>query len=108
MSAAEQVADVIKLTPNSGVFNPANDNDISGWNDYFDMFSAEDMSGFEEVLFWRDYYSGDFTIAHGATAYVASGGNNGMLHNYVQSFLMKTVCLGMQPQPHILLKVTNG
>ena len=53
------------------------------------MFSAEDMSGFEEVLFWRDYYSGDFTIAHGATAYVASGGNNGMLHNYVQSFLMK-------------------
>ena len=89
MSAAEQVADVIKLTPNSGVFNPANDNDISGWNDYFDMFSAEDMSGFEEVLFWRDYYSGDFTIAHGATAYVASGGNNGMLHNYVQSFLMK-------------------
>ena len=41
MSAAEQVADVIKLTPNSGVFNPANDNDISGWNDYFDMFSAE-------------------------------------------------------------------
>ena len=63
MSAAEQVADVIKLTPNSGVFNPANDNDISGWNDYFDMFSAEDMSGFEEVLFWRDYYSGDFTIA---------------------------------------------
>ena len=53
------------------------------------MFSAEDMSGFEEVLFWRDYFSGDFTIAHGATAYIASGGNNGMLRNYVQSFLMK-------------------
>ena len=89
MAAAEQVADVIKLTPNSGVFNPKDNNDISGWNDYFDMFSAVDMSKYDEVLLWRAYYRGDYSISHGATAFVASGGNNGMLHNFVQSYLMK-------------------
>ena len=55
MDAASQVADAITLTENTGVFNPLSDSEYSGWNPYFEMFSAEDMSGYSEVLFWKDY-----------------------------------------------------
>lgn len=47
------------------------------------MFLVEDMSGFEEVFFWCDYYFGDFIIVYGVIVYVVLGGNNGMLYNYV-------------------------
>lgn len=50
MDAASQVADAITLTENTGVFNPLSDSEYSGWNPYFEMFSAEDMSGYSEVL----------------------------------------------------------
>ncbi len=54
------------------------------------MFSAEDMSGYSEVLFWKDYLrSGSINISHGAPNYIYSGGNNGMLRSYVQTFLME-------------------
>ena len=85
-----QVADAITLTENTGVFNPLSDSEYSGWNPYFEMFSAEDMSGYSEVLFWKDYLrSGSINISHGAPNYIYSGGNNGMLRSYVQTFLME-------------------
>ena len=90
MDAASQVADAITLTENTGVFNPLSDSEYSGWNPYFEMFSAEDMSGYSEVLFWKDYLrSGSINISHGAPNYIYSGGNNGMLRSYVQTFLME-------------------
>lgn len=90
LNAAEQVADHVTLTSNTGVFNPKSDSEPTGWNPYFEMFSDEDMSGYSEVLFWKDYLrSGSINISHGAPNYIYSGGNNGMLRSYVQSFLME-------------------
>lgn len=90
MKAAEQVADRIKLTPNTGVVDPATPTTVSGFNPYFEMFAATDMSGYEEVLFWKAYGSvGTSNIIHGAPAWVVSGSNNGMLKSYVESFLME-------------------
>lgn len=90
MNAAEQVADNVTLTKNTGVFNPKSDTQPTGWNPYFEMFSDEDMSGYSEVLFWKDYLrSGSINISHGAPNYIYSGGNNGMLRSYVQTFLME-------------------
>lgn len=90
MNAAEQVADNVTLTPNTGIYNPKSDSEPTGWNPYFEMFSDEDMSGYSEVLFWKDYLrSGSINISHGAPNYIYSGGNNGMLRSYVQTFLME-------------------
>lgn len=90
ISAAEQVADKVTLTPNSGQLNPATDTQISGWNSYFEMFGAVDMKGYSEVLFWKSYLrSGSISISHGTPAFIFSGQNNGMLKTFVESFLMK-------------------
>lgn len=90
MDAAQQVADAITLTSNSGLINPESADAINGWNDYFEMFAAEDMSKYSEVLFWKDYLrSADISITHGTPAYIYSGGNNGMLKSYVDCFLME-------------------
>ena len=90
MDAASQVADAITLTENTGVFNPLSDSEYSGWNPYFEMFSAEDMSGYSEVLFWKQYMNGGgVSITHGTPAYIFTGGNNGMLKSFVDCFVMK-------------------
>lgn len=89
MKAAEQVADRVTLTTNTGVQDPATITTTSGWNPYFEMFATEDLSGNSEVLMWREYKkSGSFTISHGAPAWVQSGCNNGLLKTYMESFLM--------------------
>ena len=90
LSAAEQVADKVTLTSNSGLTNPVNEAGITGWNPYFEMFAAEDMKDYSEVLFWKQYMnSGGVTITHGAPAYIFSGGNNGMLKSFVDCFVME-------------------
>lgn len=90
MDAASQVADQIELTPNTGLTNPTGPDAITDWNPYFEMFAAEDMSVYPEVLFWKDYLiSGDVAISHGAPAYIYSGGNNGMLKSFVDCFVME-------------------
>lgn len=90
MAAAEQVADKIQLTENTGLTNPTGPTAITNWNPYFEMFAAEDMSVYPEVLFWKDYLiSGDVAISHGAPAYIYSGGNNGMLKSFVDCFVME-------------------
>lgn len=89
MDAAEQVADVVTLTPNSGTLEPPTITTVSGWNPYFELFASEDLSDNSEVLMWREYAkSGLFTISHGAPAWVQSGSNHGLLKSYVESFLM--------------------
>lgn len=90
MKAAEEVADKIPLTPNTGVVDPAKPSVVSGWNPYFEMYASVNLSSYKEVLFWRQYAKGgSFSIAHGTPAWIASGSNNGLLRNYVESFLMK-------------------
>ncbi|WP_072546289.1 RagB/SusD family nutrient uptake outer membrane protein [Mediterranea massiliensis] len=90
MAAAEQVADKIQLTENTGLTNPTGPSAITNWNPYFEMFAAEDMSVYPEVLFWKDYLiSGDVAISHGTPAYIYSGGNNGMLKSFVDCFVME-------------------
>lgn len=90
MDAASQVADQIQLTPNTGLTNPTGPNAITNWNPYFEMFGAEDMSVYPEVLFWKDYeIAGDVAISHGTPAYIYSGGNNGMLKSFVDCFVME-------------------
>lgn len=90
MDAASQVADRVELTPNTGLTNPTGPGAITNWNPYFEMFGAEDMSFYPEVLFWKDYLiSGDVSISHGTPAYIYSGGNNGMLKSFVDCFVME-------------------
>lgn len=90
MDAASQVADRVELTPNTGLTNPTGPGAITNWNPYFEMFGAEDMSVYPEVLFWKDYLiAGDVSISHGTPAYIYSGGNNGMLKSFVDCFVMK-------------------
>lgn len=90
MEAAEAVADNVTLTGNTGVTNPKSIAGIAGWNPYFEMFADEDMSGYPEVLFWKQYMnSGGVSITHGAPAYIFSGGNNGMLKSFVDCFVME-------------------
>lgn len=90
MKAAEQVADDITLTNNTGLTNPKNIPGIVGWNPYFEMFVEEDMSSYSEVLFWKQYMNGGgVSITHGTPAYIFTGGNNGMLKSFVDCFVMK-------------------
>lgn len=90
MKAAEQVADDITLTNNTGLTNPKNIPGIVGWNPYFEMFAEEGMSSYSEVLFWKQYMNGGgVSITHGTPAYIFTGGNNGMLKSFVDCFVMK-------------------
>lgn len=90
MKAAEEVANKVTLTPNTEVVDPANPTIISGWNPYLEMFGSVDLSGYSEVLFWRQYANtSSFSIAHGTPAWTVSGSNSGLLRSYVESFLMK-------------------
>ena len=50
MKAAEQVADDIALTNNTGLTNPKNIPGIVGWNPYFEMFAEEDMSSYSKFF----------------------------------------------------------
>ena len=86
MSASQAVADAIPLTENSGVMDPTTS--IDGWNPYFDMFSAVDMGGYDEVLFWRSY-SKDLNVLHATSTYLRLGADYGLTKGFVDGFLMK-------------------
>lgn len=89
MEAAEKVADKIELTENTGNIDPEA-GQLNTSNPYFDMFSQVDLSKNKEVLMWRSYdKNANFTITHGTPAWVQSGGNNGLLKTYIESFLME-------------------
>ena len=87
IEAAAQVADATTLTSNSHQMNPEY-GQISGWNPYFDMFSSVDLSGYDEILLWRQYISN--AGMHNATYQLTRGGDRtGLSHAYIRSFLMK-------------------
>lgn len=85
IKSSSLVADNIPLVENTGKLQQSI---TDSPNPYMDMFSAEDMSGYSEVLLWRQYNKG-LGITHG-TAHFAQRGNNGvgMTRGYVDSYLM--------------------
>ncbi|MEH6406933.1 MAG: RagB/SusD family nutrient uptake outer membrane protein [Leeuwenhoekiella sp.] len=85
MISAQEVANAYPLTPNNGVLKQdASDPD----NPYFDMFGDVDMSGYEEVLLWRDYDKG-LGITHNVPVYEQLGNAGvGLTKGLVDSYLM--------------------
>lgn len=88
MDASKTLADAIELAANTGVVNPPSKAEHTGWNPYFDLFSARNMGAFPEILFWRQYNL-SLNITHGVSIYVKRGGNTGLTKGFVESFLMK-------------------
>ena len=85
MDAARQVADAYPLTPNNGVLQQ---DPSDPQNPYFDMFSAEDMSGYSEIILWRDYDKG-LGVTHNVPVYAQLGNDGvGLTKGLVDSFLM--------------------
>lgn len=85
MEAAMAVADKIALTENNGMLQQSVSDPV---NLYHDMFGAEDMSGFGEVLLWRQYDKG-LGITHGAPQFAQLGNNGvGLTRGIVNTFLM--------------------
>ncbi len=85
--SAEIVAEKYKndLTENNGVV-PQKEGDT---NPYFEMFGTTDMSGYKEVLLWREYNAG---LNHTNIIEDAVERNNygtGVTRSMVESFLMK-------------------
>ncbi|UCS91764.1 RagB/SusD family nutrient uptake outer membrane protein [Echinicola marina] len=83
MDAAEQVADQIPLETNT------KDNGYdSSDNPYFTMFGSEDLTGYQEVLLWRDY-DPSLNINHNTGHYInRNGGNTGYTREFVDNVLM--------------------
>lgn len=85
MEAAKEVADNIPLVENNGVLQQSI-TDLT--NPYLDMFGAEDMSGFSEVLLWRQYDKG-LGLTHGVVQFAQLGNNGvGLTRGLVNTFLM--------------------
>lgn len=86
VKAAKEVGDkyVGALTDNTGVFQQSASDPK---NPYFEMFADEDMSGYKEIMLWRQYGRGLST--HNVCA-AASRGNQriGVTRGFVQNFLM--------------------
>ncbi len=84
MSAAKKVADAVPLVNNTGIIQSLNNE-----NPYFSMFGAVDMSGYGEVLLWREY-SKALGLTHNVQVYEELGNDGvGVTRSMVESFLMK-------------------
>lgn len=87
MDAASVVAEKIGLVPHNADFSLPKDAS-SPVNPYYDMFSEVDLSGYEEIIVWRDYDRG-MGISHSAATGCATGNSNyGTTKGLVESFLM--------------------
>ena len=82
MSSAQVVADEVALVENTGIIeSPVNE------NPYFNMFSAVNMSGYSEVLLWREYSQS--VVTHNVPVNVQTGNYAvGTTRSMVESFLM--------------------
>lgn len=82
MTSAKLVADAFTLVPNTGIIeSPANQ------NPYFSMFGAVDMSGYSEVLLWRQ--ASPTVGLHNVPVYEQLGNDGvGLTRSMVESFVM--------------------
>lgn len=86
MAASKEVGDkyIGKLTANTGALQQSASD---AQNPYYDMFGAVDMSGYPEIMFWRQYSSA--FANHDVGVQSAQGnGSLGLTRGYVQNFLM--------------------
>lgn len=82
MAAAKAVADAVPLVANTGIIESSGNE-----NPYFSMFSAVNMSGYSEVLLWRQYATG--LVTHNVPVYAQLGNYAvGLSRGMVESFLM--------------------
>jgi len=88
MNAAKQVADkyINNLTVNTGEVQQSATDPV---NPYMDMFGSVDLSGYDEVLLWREYSKG-LGITHCVVVAAQFGDYGvGVTRGLVESFLMK-------------------
>lgn len=89
MAASKEVADMYPLTPNSGRINPPVGQPW-GWNPYYEMFCANDMEAYPEILLWRGYNRALPGFTHGGGSYAFFNGSvYGFTREYIDGFLMK-------------------
>jgi hypothetical protein len=82
MTSAKAVADAVALVPNTGTIISSNNE-----NPYFSMFGALNMSGYSEVLLWRQATTAVGT--HNVPVYAQLGNNGiGLTRSMVESFVM--------------------
>jgi len=85
IDASQKVADAIPLVSNNMVIQQTAADPV---NPYCAMFSDADMSGYKEVLMWRQY-SKSLGITHNVPVYEQSGNQgNGLTRGMVEGFLM--------------------
>lgn len=83
--ASKQLADMIMLTENTGKVQQTASEPA---NPYMDMFASTDLSGYSEVLLWREYNQG-LGITHGMGECTQKGNNGvGVTRGLTESFLM--------------------
>lgn len=85
MSAAEQVASTIQLTPNAQVIQEAADQPA---NDYYNMFAVKNPQSYNEVLFFRPY-NASINVGTDYNHHIYYGYARGYTHQMEQVFLMK-------------------
>lgn len=86
MSAAKELADATTLAENTGVKNP-DAGQVNGWNPYFEMFGADDMSTYSEVVFWKDYNLSQ-AQSHSVPYMISIGAQNGYTKGAIDTYLM--------------------
>ena len=85
IDASKIVADYFPLVENNGVLQQ----DVSDpANPYHDMFGSPNLSGYSEVILWKQYDRG-LGITHNVPIAAQTGGYvNGLTRGYVESFLL--------------------
>lgn len=85
MDAASEVADNHALVENNGIIQQT---ETDPQNPYHELFAALDMSGFSEILLWREYNKG-LGIVHNVPVYAQKGNYSmGLTRGFVENFLM--------------------
>ena len=84
MASAKAVAGAFPLVTNNHNTTGA---DVFG-NPYFKMYGDNSLSGYSEVLFWRQY-SAEKSVGHYTNGFLTGGGNSGYTRGFVDAFLMK-------------------
>lgn len=110
MDESKIVADKHGLTPNTGVFQASKDDPK---NDYFDMFGASDMSGYDEVLLWKSYSVAQGVVNSVVEFAAASNQGYGTTKSMVDAFVMASglpiYAAGSDyPGDKDLLRITEG
>lgn len=85
MTAASAVADNVALVNNNGVLQQTI---ADAPNPYLDMFGAQDMSSYSEVLLWRAYDKGLGYTHNVVNVAAADNKGNGTTKGMVDAFLM--------------------